>query len=90
MTPMQPAYAQVVFDPGAAFASPAQVLTAADLSMEQKVQTLRSWEQDAAELAVAENEGMRRAPGTDDDLLHEILLALEELTDRACHGAREH
>jgi len=44
----------------------------------QKVEILRRWEYDAAEVAVAVEEGM---PDRDDeDLLRRILLALDRLT----------
>jgi hypothetical protein len=38
---------------------------------------LRRWEYDASEVAVAEEEGM---PGTENDTLNQILLALHRLT----------
>ena len=68
---------QALLDPGSAFASPQAVADDASLTLEQKIEILRSWEYDAAELAVAEEEGMQ---GSEDNLLQRILLALAGLT----------
>jgi hypothetical protein len=67
---------RALLDPGAVFASPREVLHCSELSTQQKIELLRRWEYDAAELAVALEEGM---PGRDDDLQRQILLALGEL-----------
>ena len=67
----------VRLDPGSGFGSPEEVLHRADLTTAEKVDILRPWEYDAAEVAVAEDEGMR---GSESDLLRQILLALETLT----------
>jgi len=64
-------------NPGAAFASPADVVTYPGLTAEQRIEILRRWEYDAAESEVATEEGM---PGNGNDLLRRILLALRELT----------
>jgi hypothetical protein len=64
-------------DPGSVFGNPEEVLHRADLTTAEKVDILRRWEYDAAEVAVAEEEGMR---GSENDLLRQILLALETLT----------
>lgn len=68
---------QALLDPSSVFTSPSQVLERVGLSAEQKIEVLRRWEYDAAESAVALEEGM---PGGDSDLLRQILLALAELT----------
>jgi hypothetical protein len=65
-------------DPGSVFAGPEAVAESPDLTREEKVRVLRSWEYDAAELAVAEEEGMQGQPN---NLLQRILLALTGLTD---------
>jgi ubiquinone biosynthesis O-methyltransferase len=62
--------------PASVFASPEQVLEDPQLSGEQKIEVLLRWEYDAAEEAVALEEGM---PGQDSDLLRRILLALSKL-----------
>jgi len=65
-----------LFDPASVFASPSDVVSHGALSTRQKIEILRRWEYDAAEQAVALEEGM---PGGEDDLLRRILLALEQL-----------
>jgi hypothetical protein len=67
---------RALLDPGSVFASPREVIDRSELSTQQKIEILRRWEYDAAELAVALEEGM---PGNEDDLLRQILLALERL-----------
>lgn len=68
---------QALLDPGSVFASPEVVGDHPSLTPEQKIEILRSWEYDAAELAVAEEEGMQ---GPENNLLQRILLALAKLT----------
>lgn len=69
---------QAIINPGSVFASPEEVMSALDLEVNEKIRVLRSWEYDAAELAVAEEEGMR---GSTNGLLRRILLVLSELRD---------
>ncbi|HET7688415.1 MAG TPA: hypothetical protein VFK46_07250 [Candidatus Macondimonas sp.] len=69
---------QALLDPGSVFAGPEAVVEHPDLDREQKIAILRAWEYDAAEVGVAEEEGMQ---GPDDDLLQRILQALARLTD---------
>jgi len=69
---------QALGDPGSVFADPEAVAESPELSLEEKVQVLRSWEYDAAELEVAEEEGMR---GPQNGLLQRIILTLARLTD---------
>lgn len=68
--------AQALLDPGSVFANPEEVVDHPDLTQEEKTRVLRSWEYDAAEIAVAEEEGMR---GPEGDQLQRILLALAKL-----------
>jgi len=65
-----------LLDPGSVFTSPQEVRNNDTLTGQQKIDILRRWAYDAAELGVALEEGM---PGRDDDLLRQILLALEQL-----------
>lgn len=64
-------------DPGAVFTRPEDVADSRDFTRAEKIAILRSWQYDAAELSVAEEEGMR---GDDSDLLSRVLLALAALT----------
>jgi hypothetical protein len=68
---------QALLDPGSVFASPEEVMDHADLTLAEKIGVLRSWQYDAAEIAVAEEEGMQ---GPENDLLRRILQALDRLT----------
>ena len=68
---------RALFDPASVFASPEALAGHPGLTVEQKIAILRSWEYDAAELAVAEEEGMQ---GPENNLLQRILLALASLT----------
>jgi hypothetical protein len=67
---------QALLDPGSVFDTPEAVVAAGSLSDQQKIEVLRRWEYDASESAVATEEGM---PGGEDDLLHRILAALDQL-----------
>lgn len=68
---------RALLDPTAVFSSPEEVAEHGSLSLEQKVEILRRWEYDAAELAVATEEGM---PGGENHLLRRVLLTLSRLT----------
>ncbi|MFC4346862.1 hypothetical protein ACFO5Q_03275 [Kordiimonas lipolytica] len=70
-------FQQAKNDPACCFDHPADVVTSADLSDEQKIEILQRWEYDASEEAVAEEEGMR---GAKESLLREIVLSLNALT----------
>ncbi|MEZ5910393.1 MAG: hypothetical protein R3D31_16460 [Hyphomicrobiaceae bacterium] len=63
-------------DPGVAFGTPERLVSRSDLTREQKIELLRRWWYDAAEEAVALEEGM---PGEESSLLRRIILALEGL-----------
>lgn len=65
--------------PSSVFASPREVVENSALTAQQKIEVLYRWAYDAAELAVALEEGM---PNGDDDLQRSILLALEDLQAR--------
>jgi hypothetical protein len=69
-------------DPSAVFGSPFRILSCPDLSVEEKIEILKQWEYDARELEVAEEENMQ---GGGPDVLHEILLALEQLSPHSEH-----
>ncbi len=62
--------------PAAVFDSPQSVLRCAELSREEKIDLLLRWAYDAAELAVASEEGM---PGGELDSQVQILAALQSL-----------
>lgn len=62
--------------PSSVFSSPQEVVEDNGLSAKQKIDVLRRWAYEAAELAVALEEGM---PNGEDDLQRRILLALDEL-----------
>jgi hypothetical protein len=51
----------MLLDPANAFDSPDQVVTAEQLSREQKVQILRRWDNDSRQLMAAQSEGMTSA-----------------------------
>jgi len=67
---------QALLDPASVFDGPESVLAHPGLSDRQRIQILRRWEYDAAEVSVAIEEGM---PDGNADLLHRVLRALEQL-----------
>ena len=70
-------FEQAKLDPAAVFKSPQEVFSSQELSLEQKIEILRRWEQDATLMEVAEEEGM---PGPQPKLLQPIRDALHALT----------
>ncbi len=72
----QQEFEKAVLDPQSLFDTPQDVVRAPSLSTARKIEILRRWEYNAAEEAVALEEGM---PGEESDLLREILLAIGEL-----------
>jgi len=68
--------AKVIRDPSSAFETPHDVVLDKNLNREQKIQILRSWEYDARELEVAEEESMI---SNQPDLLRRVKKALSEL-----------
>jgi len=71
-------------DPTLASASPQEILNHPGLTREEKIELLRSRQYDAAEIAVAEEEGMQ---GPEGDPMRDILLALAQLTHGEHHDA---
>lgn len=69
-------------DPTLATASPQAILNHPGLTREEKIELLRSRQYDAAEVAVAEEEGMQ---GPENDQMRDILLALAQLTHGEHH-----
>jgi hypothetical protein len=64
--------------PDSVFSCPEDVLENGEFSRDDKIEILLRWEYDAAEEAVALEEGM---PGQESDLQRRILVALGKLTD---------
>ena len=69
---------KATFNPQAVFECPELVLADESLTTDQKIEILRRWQYDAAEEAVALEEGM---PGEESDLARRILLALGRLVE---------
>lgn len=65
-------------DPALSTASPQEILHHPALTRKEKIELLRSRQYDAAEIAVAEEEGMQ---GPENDPMRDILLALAQLVD---------
>ncbi|MBR0683417.1 hypothetical protein GXW74_23225 [Roseomonas eburnea] len=72
----RPDLERALLDPPAVFGTPEAVLAHPALTPEEKIEILRRWEYDAADVAVAIEEGM---PGGDETLLRRITLALQQL-----------
>jgi hypothetical protein len=78
----EPDFAAVLLDPAAAYSTPQHVVDDPALSRDQKIEVLRRWEYDVAEQRVAEEEGMPAGrAGDEGDLLRQIVLALDALSD---------
>ena len=71
---------KALLDPSSVFGTPEDILKNQAIASDQKIEILRRWEYDAAEVSVAVEEGM---PGDDPSLLRRIILALDELTGGA-------
>ena len=67
---------KALLNPSSVFSTPEEVLEAKDLSRDQKIEILRSWEYDARQLQVAEEENM---VGPRINMLDRILNALRRL-----------
>ena len=67
---------KALLNPAAVFATPEDVLWAAGLTREQKIDILRRWEYDARELEVATEENM---PGQNPSCLESIIKTLNAL-----------
>jgi hypothetical protein len=73
----QPDRSEALFNPRSVYTSPEEVRDSSSLSSVQKRDILRTWEYDALELAVADDEGMR---GDDSDILRRVLLAVDSVS----------
>lgn len=67
---------QALLDPASVYQAPAEVLADNTLTREEKIKVLRSWEYDARELEVAEEENMG---GGRPSLLGQVLSALHRM-----------
>ncbi len=74
---------EALLNPAAAFKQPKDVVDCADLSRDQKIETLRRWEYDVRELQVADEEGMTapKAPAVTLDLVLDALRQLGASAD---------
>lgn len=68
---------RLLLDPGSSFRRPEDVVGDPRLQRQQKIEILCRWAYDAAELAVAEEEGMS---GGESSNLHGVLNALVSIT----------
>jgi hypothetical protein len=71
-------YEKALLNPAAAFTTPEQVVTSAELSREQKIEILHRWEYDTRQLEVAEEENML-SNSDQSDIRDEILRCLFDL-----------
>jgi len=69
---------KAILVPASVFKTPEEVLNSQELSRDQKIKILRSWEYDARQLEVAEEENMI---GTQEDILDKIIFALRSLDE---------
>jgi CBS domain-containing protein len=76
-----------LLDPAAVFGSPGEVERDARLSQEDKLAILKSWEEDARDLAVAEDENMA---GGEPSRLEEVVAARVRLTGAIEQSAKAH
>lgn len=67
---------KAMLDPQSVFGTPEDVVASTKLTTDQKIEMLRRWEYNAANEAVALEEGM---PGDESDLLRRILIALGQI-----------
>jgi len=70
------------------FPNPTAVLEANDLSREEKIKVLQSWEHDAKRLLESADENMTDERGREGNQLPEIQKALRILDKEAGHPAR--
>jgi len=69
---------KAILVPASVFKTPEEVLNSQELSRDQKIKILRSWEYDARQLEVAEEENMI---GPQEDILDQIIFALRSLDE---------
>lgn len=74
--PMTLEYEKLVSDPSSIFHTPGEVVENDLLSISQKIQILKSWEQDSRLLEVASDEGMG---GGESATLRQVQLALKQV-----------
>ncbi len=72
-------YEQIKNNPTAYFKNPQDVLNNKNLTKQQQIAILRSWEFDVREQEVAEEENMPNTTNTNPDILADILTALRAL-----------
>ena len=79
-------YEAALKDPSSCFAAPGEVVTAAGLTREQKIEILKRWEADARLLMVASEENMS---GGEPQQLQEVQEAMRALGADPHEGAKE-
>ena len=78
----RPDLERALLDPPSVFATPEAVVAHPALSTAEKIEVLQRWAYDAADIAVAVEEGM---PGAEEPLLRRINLALRRLAGSLDH-----
>ena len=76
----EPHFDEIAADPAAYFKSPADVLTAEDLSAHMKLKVLESWKLDAERMAESENENMAGGERSRLAEVHRAILKLQSGT----------
>jgi len=79
---------KAIADPSRMFPNPTAVLEAKDLSREEKIKVLQSWEHDAKRLLESADENMTDERGRERNQLPEIQKALRVLGNEAAHPSR--
>ena len=79
---------QAIADPSRMFPNPTAVLEAKDLSKEEKIKVLQSWEHDAKRLLESADENMTDERGRERNQLPEIQKALRILGHATAHQPR--
>lgn len=79
---------EAIADPSRMFPNPMAVLEASDLSREEKIQVLQSWELDAKRLLESADENMTDERGRERNQLPEIQMALRKLQDQSANAQR--
>jgi hypothetical protein len=79
---------KAIADPSRMFPNPTAVLEAKDLSKEEKIKILQSWEHDAKRLLESADENMTDERGREGNQLPEIQKALRTLGHEAAQTQR--
>jgi hypothetical protein len=79
---------EAIADPSRMFPDPMAVVESKELSREEKIQVLSSWELDAKRLLESADENMTDERGRERNQLPEIQKALRALTAGAAHANR--